>query len=140
MPDPLWIERRFSSLVGALFPSLVTTNDWGRFIAVVDAANELIFELAKRLQVEEAFLLLKTIGEYRRAVLVDAEGETDISGDRKMFRLALAGAGGSRHSPLSGSGLARPFEFSNLENLTDSFDTAVESSQTPTRPAHRETS
>jgi hypothetical protein len=126
VPDPLWIERRFSSLVGALLPSLGTTNEWGRLISVIDAANELIFELAKRLQVEEAFLLLKTIGEYRRTVLVDAEGTTDISGDRKMFRLALAEREVLGFTSLW-LGLARPFEFLNLENLTASFDTAVES-------------
>ncbi len=125
-PDPLWVERQFSSLLGALFPSLGTSNEWSRLIAVVDAANELVFDLAKRLQVDEALLLLKTIGEYRRTVLFDAEGGADISDDRKMFRLALAEREVLGFTSLW-LGLAPPFELLKLENVTSTFDKAVES-------------
>ena len=125
-PDPLWVERRFSSQIGSLLPSLATSNDWSRLILVLDAANQLLFNLAKRLQIEEGLLLLKAIGEYRRTVLIDAEDQTEISGDRKMFRLDLAEREILGYTSLW-LGLARPFEFLNLENLTGSFDKAVES-------------
>lgn len=122
-PDPLWVERRLSSFLGSLLPSLASSSDWSRLIVVIDACNELIFELAKALQVDEALLLLKTIGECH-TVLGDAV--TAVSDDQKKFRLALAEREILGFTSLW-LGLARPFEFLNPEHLRHSFDKAVES-------------
>lgn len=125
-PDPLWVERRLASLFSALMPSLARTDDWSRLIAVLDAANELIFQLATRLQVEEALLFLRTIGQYRRVALEETRSGSDVSDEWDIFRLALAEREVVGFTSLW-LGLVRPFESLEPEALARSFDTAIES-------------
>ena len=61
MPDPLWAENVIAGYIGRLLPTLSTPGEWERAIRVLDAATELIFYLAVRLQVVEARLLRCTL-------------------------------------------------------------------------------
>ena len=125
-PDPLWVERRFSLLIGALLPSLAANDDWSRLIGVLDSANEFVFALAARLELDEAFLLLRAIAGYRHTVLAQTQAEDDVSnGDENIFRLALVEREVLGFTSLW-LGFARRFESLDPQALALSLDKAVE--------------
>jgi hypothetical protein len=85
-PDPLWVERRLASLIGKLLPVLSTNDEWVRVVATLDSINDVVFALAKRLQVDEAFLLLRAVASYRNE---SSAGRESAEADAQMFQLAL---------------------------------------------------
>ena len=91
-PDRLWAENLIAGYLGRLLPALSTRGDWERAIQVVDAATELIFYLAARLQVDEARLLRRTIISYLNDVMSKRPDSDDQGpgGGWAMFQMAAA--------------------------------------------------
>lgn len=126
IPDALWVERRVSSLVSVLLSALATADDWTRTVVVLDLINELIFELATRMQLDEAFALAKMVGEFSHAQLAAERGGRD--GD--TLRLAIAERQILGFTSLW-LGLVRPFENLDPETVSSALDKAVERPRAP---------
>ena len=133
-PDPLWAENLIAGYLGRLLRALSTRGDWQRAIRVVDAAAELIFYLAARLQVDEARLLRRTIISY----LHDAPGAHGPDAGRQWLRHRMGDVPAGRRGP-SGPDLhallARPHPAVSSKPTASSwhpaFDEAVATIQSP---------
>ena len=133
MPDPLWAENVIAGYIGRLLPTLSTPGEWERAIRVLDAATELIFYLAVRLQVVEARLLRRTIMTYVRDVLSKSESGTSDGGSGSgwnLFRMAAADRAVLIYTRFW-LGLIRRFEDLDSGRLASSFDKAVTTVQGP---------
>ena len=125
-PDRLWAENLIAGYLGRLLPALSTRGDWERAIQVVDAATELIFYLAARLQVDEAHLLRRTIVSHLNDVMSkspDSDGQAPGSG-WEAFQMAAADRTVLIYTRFW-LGLIRPFEHADARQLASSFDEAV---------------
>jgi hypothetical protein len=130
-PDPLWAEQLIAGCIERLLPTLSTKAEWQRAVRVVDAANELISNLATRLQLDEARLLRRTVTTYLRGI-AEADGGP-VTGDDAF----AAGGEGWEDFCLAAAdretlgftlfwlGLARRFDQIDSQSLATSFDAAV---------------
>jgi hypothetical protein len=134
-PDPLWAESAIARSLGRLLPKLATPAEWPRAIRVVDKANDLIFSLTARLQLDEARLLLRTVSAFLTPVAGDELATSSVAhltalGDGEVSRMAAA-----ERATLSYTqywlGLIRPFERIESARLATSFDEAVATPQGP---------
>lgn len=134
-PDPLWVESAIARSLGRLLPTLATPAEWPRAIQVADEANKLVFYLAVRLQLDEARLLLRTVGAFLEDVSsgdrMTSVADRPITPDEwDVSRMAAA-----ERATLSYTqywlGLIRPFEQIDPERLATNFDEAVATPQLP---------
>jgi hypothetical protein len=121
-PEPLWVERRLSSLIKSLLPILAAQGEWNRTIGVLDTINQAVFRLAMRMQFDEAFMLLDVVTSYRsRIPQPDSESMDDTA---SLFRLGVAEREVLGFTSLW-LGLSRPLEQLDPKRLAESFDKAV---------------
>lgn len=134
-PDALWVESALARSLGRLLPTLATPAEWPRAFRVVDEANKLVSHLAARLQLDEARLLLRTVGAFLADVsgghLVTSRADRPSnSDDWDIPRMAAA-----ERETLSYTqywlGLIRPFEHIDQERLATSFDEAAATTMGP---------
>ena len=134
-PDALWVESAIARSLGRLLPTLATPTEWPRAIQVADEANELVFYLAVRLQLDEAWLLLRTMGAFLENVLsgdnMTSHADHGVNPDAwDVARMAAA-----ERATLSYTqfwlGLIRPFEQIDPERLATTFEEAVATPQGP---------
>lgn len=132
-PDPLWVETAIARSLGRLLRTLATSAEWPRAIRVVDEANNLVFYLATRLQLDEARLLLRTVVAFladisRGDVTTSGSDHPTTSDDWEVSRMAAA-----ERATLSyiqyWLGLIRRFEQIDSQRLVTSFDEAVATPQ-----------
>jgi hypothetical protein len=119
-PDPLWVERRLSALISQLLPALTADGEWSRAISVLDTINTVLSRLGTRLQMDEAFLLLGVVTNYRLSL----PATTGTAEDESLFRLALA-----ERQVLGVTnlwlGLATPYENINPQSISENLDKAI---------------
>jgi len=135
VPDPLWVENILADCVGRLLPTLSTQAEWQRAVQVVDKANDLVLDLAFRLQIDEARLLRRTVGTYLQIVgrTVDsnsAAASPNARGGWEVFRLAAAERETIGYTRFW-LGLVRPFEQLDAQVLAAHFDSAVATVEGP---------
>lgn len=125
-PDPLWVERRLSTLIAQLLPPLTADGEWSRAISVLDEVNTMLFRLGTRMQMDEAFLLIDVVAAYQQSLLEAGSGSENES----LFRLALA-----EHQVLGFTslwlGLVRPYENIDPLGISQRLDKAVEHETAP---------
>jgi hypothetical protein len=133
LPDPLWVEREIARCLGRLLPTLATPAEWPRAIRVADEVNALVFYLAARLQLDEARLLLRTVGNFLEGVasgnLITSD-TAKLADERQVARMAAAERATLGYVQYW-LGLIRPFEGINPERLGASFDEAVATPEEP---------
>jgi hypothetical protein len=134
-PDPLWVESTLGRSLGRLLPTLATPAEWPRAIQVVDGANKLVFYLATRLQLDEARLLVRTVGGFLADVSAGAFATSGAdrpttSDDWEMPRMAAAERATLGYTQYW-LGLIRPFKEIDPQRLAASFDEAVASPRGP---------
>jgi len=131
-PDRLWAEHLIIGSIERLLPTLSTTAEWQRAVRVVDDANNLILNLAARLQFDEARLLRQTIATYLHGIAEDDGRPEACDEGWGDFRLAAADRETLAFTRFW-LGLVRALEQINPQTLTTGFDTAVATSQGPYR-------
>lgn len=119
-PDPLWVERRLSTLITQLLPALTADGEWSRVITVLDSINSVLFRLGTLMEMDEAFLLLDVVTSYR----LNIPGTGSASENESLFRLALAERQVLGFTNLW-LGLVRPYENLDANGISQSFDQAV---------------
>jgi hypothetical protein len=134
-PDPLWVESAIAQSLGRLLPTLATPAEWPRAIQVADEANKLVFYLAARLQLDEARLLLRTVGVLLKDLssgdlTTPGADRPTTSGEWEVSRMAAAERATLGHTQYW-LGLIRPFEQIDPQRLGSSFDEAVATPQGP---------
>jgi hypothetical protein len=130
-PDPLWAEQFIVGCIERLLPTLSTKAEWQRAVRVVDVGNELISDLATRLQLDEARLLRRTVATYLHGIAEADDGSatgadaSTASGEGwDDFRLAAADRE-TLSFTLFWLGLVRRFDQIDPQVLAASFDAAV---------------
>jgi hypothetical protein len=134
-PDPLWVENAIARSLGRLLPTLATPIEWPRAIQVADEANKLVFYLAVRLQLDEARLLLRTVGAFLEDVssgdrMTFSANRPIIPDEWEVSRMAAAERATLGYTQYW-LGLIRPFEQIDPERLAANFDEAVATPQGP---------
>lgn len=134
-PDPLWVESEIARCLGRLLPTLATPAEWPRAIRVVDRINTLVFFLAARLQIEEARLLLRTVGGFLEGVasgdLITSDTAKLATSDQWQVPRMAAAERATLGYIQYWLGLIRPFEGIDPQRLGTSFDEAVATPQGP---------